>query len=174
MANDDRGPLPAIPDSDTIQSYISTPERDKALPSLATVLAGPGEVDVGSLLFSPAVPPAAVFGYALGGEATLSDLEATLRSRARATERGKVSKYDAYYAPQTPIPFGVWEYKCGTCRFYRGTGGRQSTGGVCEVVGHQEDWFGGESVHESGWCAMWLPKEGRRWFEYVTDRLEGE
>jgi hypothetical protein len=114
-----------------------------------------------------------VLAYALYGDEGVNGIESILRERAQGLERGKVSKYDAYYAPQSPVPFGLWEYRCETCRFYDPDGGGDGNGAECEIVGHGEDWFGGENVHPSAWCALWLPEEGRGWFEYVTDRLEG-
>jgi hypothetical protein len=173
MPADEDIPLPRVPDADATPAFISTPDMEEAIPNLATVLAGPEEIDAGSFLFSPGVAPASVFGYALGGEETLTDIEEIVRSRANVTDRGKVSKYDVFYSPQTPIPFGVWEYKCETCRFYQSDEETFGDGPKCEVVGHEEDWMGGENVHPQGWCATWLPEQGRGWFEYATDRLEG-
>ena len=168
------GNQPRVPEEEAPDTFVSTPEVGEAIPELATVLVGPGEIDAGSFLFSPGVVPGVVAGYALGGEETLESIEEILRTRAAMNDAGKINKYDAFYAPQTPLPFGVWRYACETCRFFQaGKGGRDSAG-QCEIVGHEGDWFGGERVHPSGWCALWVPTEGTKPFEYITDRLEGE
>lgn len=166
--------LPQVPDAEGPAAFVSTPDPDEVVPDLGTLLAGPEEVNTGSFLFSPGVIPATVLGYTAGGEGTLSSIEDVLRERANRTDKGKISKFDAFYAPQTPLPFGVWEYKCETCRFYQQPRGGRNGSPACEVVGHEEDWFGGESVHPEGWCALWMPEAGRGFFEYATDRLEGE
>lgn len=166
--------VPKVPEGESIAAFISTPNFEEALPSLATLLTGPREVNVPSFLFSPGVIPATVLGYALGGEETLSEIEDILRERAERTDYGKVSKYDAFYLPQTPIPYGVWEYKCSTCRFYQEGDPDRGKGAKCEVIGHESDWFGGENVHPDGWCAQWMPYEGQQFGAYITDRLEGK
>lgn len=165
--------LPKIPPGDGPAAFISTPEVEEVIPNLGTALAGPEEISVGSLAFSPAVIPATVAGYTAGGETTLDQIEGAIRSRATATERGKFSKYDSYYFPQSPAPPAAWEYVCETCRFYH----EPDTAGddpKCGVVGHEEDAFGGENIHPRGWCAYWMPKDGQGYLEWITDRLEGE
>lgn len=174
MVDDGDIPLPKIPDTDGPAAFISTPDVEQVVPNLATVLSGPEEIDTGSFLFSPGIPPATVLGYALGGEDTLDGIEDILRERARATERNKISKYDVFYSPQSPIPPAAWEYRCETCRFYQESPRRIDKGAKCEIVGHKEDWMGGERVHPSGWCAAWLPQGDRGWLEWATDRLEGK
>jgi hypothetical protein len=174
MSRFEEEPRPRVPESDQQTAFISTPEFEEVIPSLASLLVGPEEIDAGSFLFSPGVLPATVFGYALGGEETLDGIEDILRARARNAERGKISKYDAFYAPQTPLPVGVWEYRCETCRFYNERESPGSGGPECDIVGHEEDWFGGTNVHPSGWCALWMPLEDQSWFEYVTERLESD
>jgi len=167
-------PMPGVPDEEPIAAFISTPDFEEAVPSLATILAGPGEVNVPSFLFSPGVIPASVLGYAVGGDETLNDIEDILVERAERTDYGKISKYDSFYFPQTPVPFGVWEYKCSTCRFYQEASEVEGDGAKCSIIGHETDWFGGENVHPSGWCAQWLPYEGVKFGEYITNRIEGE
>jgi hypothetical protein len=166
--------MPGVPEGEGIAAFISAPDFEQALPSLATVLAGPPEVNVPSFLFSPGVIPASVLGYALGGDETLNDIEDILVERAERTDYGKISKYDSFYFPQTPVPFGVWEYKCSTCRFYQEGDERTGEGAKCSIIGLESDWFGGENVHPSGWCAQWLPYEGVKFGEYISNRVEGE
>lgn len=165
---------PGVPDEEPADTFFSVPEVADAIPSPASVLVGPGEIDAGSFLFSPGVPGGVVAGYVLGGDHTLGSIEDILRERADRTDRGKISKYDSFYLPQSPAPFGLWEYKCSTCRFFQEAEGRGDGAGACEVVGHEEDWLGGERVHPESWCALWMPAEGTKPFEYITDRVEGE
>lgn len=174
MVEDNDITLPKIPDGDGPPAFVSTPDFDKAIPDIASVLTGPAEPDLESLVFSPAIPGATVFGYLFGGEDTLGGIEDILRQRANNLNNKKISKYDMYYTPQTPLPAGLWEYKCRTCRFYNKNNGRAGQNPTCEIVGQDDDWFGGRNVHPDGWCAGWLPKEGRGIFAFLTDRLEAE
>ena len=117
---------------------------------------------------SASVVPASVAGYAIDGKEGLDSLENGIRSRARDE---KYTKFEAAYVPQTPYPPALWEYKCATCRFYQPNEGGKSK---CEVVGKEGNKFGGEAIHPEAWCGLWLPEDGQGWFDWVTDRLEGE
>lgn len=174
MADKNDIPLPSVPDGKGVKAYISAPDADKVVPDLWELLTGPDEISPKSLALSPATIPASVAGYAVAGDKGTGEVEAEVRSWARELDAGKISKYDAYYLPETPLPYGVWEYRCSTCRFYHDAAEGSGEAGHCEVVGQEGDIGGGESIHPSAWCALWLPEEGRGWFEFVTDRLEGQ
>jgi len=117
---------------------------------------------------SVATVPASIAGYAIDGDEGIEDLARGVKTRAMEEP---YSKFDAAYVPQTPYPPGLWDYKCATCRFYQPNGDGQSK---CSVVGEEDDPFGGAAVHPEAWCGLWLPMDGQGWFDWVTDRLEGE
>lgn len=167
-------PLPSVPEAETVRAYISVPDREKMVPDVSTLLVGPDDISPESLLFGPGVPPSTVAAYAVGGDLGTAQVEDEVRNWANSLQPGKISKYDAYYFPETPIPYGTWEYRCETCRFY--TPPEESTDGApkCDVVGQKGDFLGGEDIHPSSWCALWMPVAGEGWFEWATDRLEGE
>lgn len=165
--------VPDIPPSVSLEDYLSTPRWDKVIPDTGEVLFGPDAVSPESLLFGPLTVPASVIGYLLAGDKGTEKVAQEVRSWAARLDTEKISKQDAYYFPQTPIPFGVWEYKCETCRFYQPDGDGDGSP-KCSLVGQEGDPIGGDGVHPDAWCALWLPEDGRKWFEYVTERLEGE
>lgn len=173
MSNGRRDAEPRVPDAEPPSTFISLPASEDVFPNPATVALGPNEVSIAALFWSPAAPPATIGAYAADGEEGLSKVERLIRERAQRLGTGKFSKYDTYYLPQTPIPFGVWEYKCETCRFYNARDARADGAGTCDVVGQEGDWFGGERVHPDAWCALWMPEEGRKWFDFIRERLEG-
>lgn len=164
---------PRVPDADGPSTYFSFPALKETLGDPGTLLIGPEEPSLDSLVTSPATMPGSVISYAIEGEDGLSRLESIIRSRADQLNAGKISKFDTYYLPQSVFSPGLWEYKCGTCRFYNERRAKGNVGGTCDVVGQDGDPFGGERIHPDAWCASWLPEEGRSWLEWGTDRLEG-
>jgi len=164
---------PRVPDATSGGSRGAFPALAETLGNPATAAIGPDEPSLSSLTTAPAVPPATVASYTIEGDQGVTRLEEIIRNRANRLETGKFSKYDSYYLPQTPIPFGLWSYRCRTCRFYDASETVDSRGGKCNVVGQEGDPLGGEYVHPEAWCAYWLPQQGRSWFEWTTDRLEG-
>lgn len=173
MADENNAPMPAIPDEEDVRGYISTPDPARVVPDVSELLLGPDEISPESLLFGPSVVPRTVAGYMVAGENGVEDVEEDIREWSADVPGAKISKYDAYYFPQTPLPAGVWEYKCNTCRFYVDPDESSDGEAKCEVVGQAGDMLGGEDIHPQAWCALWLPQKGRDWFEFVTDRLEG-
>jgi hypothetical protein len=164
---------PRVPDAAPRGLGSVFPALTETLGNPATAAIGPDEPSLTSLSTAPAVPPATVASYAVEGDQGVSRLEEIIRNRANRLETGKFSKYDSYYLPQTPIPFGLWSYRCRTCRFYNAREKVNARGATCNVVGQDGDPLGGEYVHPEAWCAYWLPQQGRSWFEWATDRLEG-
>ena len=134
----------------------------------------PDETDIKTLARSTRTVPEVVGVSITRGEDGIAELERGVRELAAEKDGEKLHKHESLYAPQTPIPFGVWEYKCATCRFYVGPDESDDGSPKCQVVGREGDLFGGESVHPEAWCGLWLPNEGQEWFDYVRDRLEGE
>jgi hypothetical protein len=114
---------------------------------------------------------AAVGGYVVEGEDALDRLERQVRARAEKAEDGRFNKTDALYQTVAPPP-GVWDYRCRNCRFFQ-EGEGDDGGGHCEVVGHEEDPFGGRSISPEAWCLLWLPTDGTEWFDYIRRRAEG-
>lgn len=172
MAEDRDVPLPSVPDAESARAYISIAEPDEIITDLGDHLFGPDEISLKSLLLGPATVPASVAGYAVFGDKGTAKVEQEVRDWKRDLDGAKISKYDAYYLPETPIPYGVWEYRCRTCRFYTPPEETEDGQARCEVVGQEGDMFGGERIHPSGWCSLWLPEDGEAWFDYVTERLE--
>lgn len=134
----------------------------------------PDETDLKTFAKATKTVPEVVGISISHGESGITEIETEIRSLAAEKEGGKLHKHESLYAPQTPIPFGVWEYKCATCRFYVDPDTSPDEEPRCEVVGRQSDLFGGENVHPEAWCGYWLPNRGQEWFDYVRDRLEGE
>ena len=163
---------PRVPDTEKAGPFIEYPNGAEVTGDLSNLLFGPDEPALDALAFSPGVIPASVIGYAVDGERGLSNIESAISDRADGLDAGKLSKYDVLYAPQAPIPFGVWEYKCKTCRFYERNGAKGGHAPGCQVVGQEGDPFGGEAVHPEAWCTLWLPEEERGFFTYLTERLE--
>lgn len=174
MRDENDIPLPSIPDADGPAAFISAPDAEDILPDLSHITSRPDAESLAAFAYTPGIPPIVAAGYATKGEEGMSEVESKLRDRASNADSGKIRKYGANYFPQTPIPFGAWEYKCETCRFYQHDHSDGPSHPQCEVVGHPGDALGGENIHPDGWCAFWLPKPGVGWLEYVTDRLEGE
>lgn len=172
MSENNDVPLPSVPDGEGVAAYVAVPDRERVVPDIEELLTGPDDVSIRSLVLGPATIPGTVGAYAVAGEKGLDAIEDEVRDWATGLDAGKVSKYDAYYFPQTPLPFGVWEYACETCRFYVEPEDSPSGEARCEVVGQEGDLFGGQDIHPRGWCALWMPEEGKRWFEFVEERLE--
>lgn len=172
MIDGDDIPLPSVPDNESVRAYISTPDPSRVVPDITELFTGPDEISPESLLFGPGTVPASVASYAVAGDRGVGGVAQEVRDWATGLPSGKISKYDAYYFPETPLPYGVWEYRCRTCRFYVEADDSDDGEPKCEVVGQAGDLFGGEDIHPSAWCALWLPVDGRGWFEFVTERLE--
>lgn len=164
--------LPGVPAAESVRAYVSVPDADRVVPDLSTLVAGPTETSIESLLLGPGTVPATVVGYAAAGDMGTAAVEAEIREWAADLDAGKISKLDSFYAPQTPVPPVVWEYVCSTCRFYEPADGDATAAPQCAVVGQEGDPFGGEEIHPDGWCALWMPLEGRGFFEWFTDRVE--
>jgi len=126
---------PRVPDAAPRGAGGVFPALTETLGNPATAAIGPDEPSLTSLSTAPAVPPATVASYAVEGDQGVSRLEEIIRNRANRLETGKFSKYDSYYLPQSPLPFGVWEYKCRTCRFYNAREKVNARGATCNVVG---------------------------------------
>lgn len=109
--------------------------------------------------------------YGIGGDESLDDLESALRTRAAKAKGGKFNKTDVLYSPIAPPP-GAWDYRCRKCRFFEP--GQSHSFGLCEIVGHDEDPFGGERINSDAWCAMWMPQSGTPYLSYIKNKLESE
>lgn len=152
---------------------ISLPDMDEVAPQIEQLLVWARDIDPENFARGLGVPHEAVARYALQGNPGIKKIDRTLRQRAREKDGGKFNKATAHYVPQTPLPVGVWEYKCHTCRYYVEPEESPSGRPQCEIVGQEHNLFGGENIHPDAWCALWLPEDGREWFEWATDRLEG-
>lgn len=153
--------LPRVSDPDIMAALPSSdfPREDLENFNPTASLAGPPFV-VGTVL-----------AYGASGDDGLERLEQELRSNASNAEDGRYNKTDVWYQPIAPPP-GVWDYRCRNCRFYI-PGDDDSEYGGCQLVGHEEDPFGGRAISPEAWCAVWMPKDGTEWFDYISRRLEG-
>lgn len=174
MGQSDNNALPAVPDGGRDSGILASVDWDRVIPDRSYPVRLPSEIDPGRFVKSPAVIPEVVAKYAVYGEKGVEEIAQRLRTQSKEKEGGKFGKGSVHYQPQSPFPPGVWEYKCETCRYYQPPGESAGTGPKCEMVGHEDNLFGGENVHPNGWCALWLPEEDEQWFDYIADRLEGE
>lgn len=126
------------------------------------------DVSIGGPLFVSAT----VAAYGISREEGLERLEELVRERAAEANGGKFNKPDALYSPAAPPP-GAWDYRCTNCRFFQ-AGAGEGGGGLCELVGHEADPFGGESINPEAWCSLWMPLEDTPYLTYLKNRFEGE
>lgn len=152
---------------------VAGASMDRVIPDPEYLKTLPAQIDPSVFFRSPTVIAEVVGRYVNDGDQSVEDVAERVRDSAAEKPTGTFNKGSVHYAPQSPLPYGVWEYKCRTCRFY--TPPEESPDGNprCEVVGRRDNPLGGENVHPEAWCALWLPEDGREWFEYVTDRMEG-
>ena len=74
------------------------------------------------------------------------------------TEHGKFSKSQVAYIPFSPPPV-FWDYKCKKCRFL-------IEPNTCKVVEGK--------ISQGGWCASWLPPEGKPALSWVKELSKGD
>jgi hypothetical protein len=173
MSNDNSIQLPRIPGTDFDPGSISLPDKDRVIPDTSYLKELPTDIDYSTLVKSPIILPEVIARYQANGESGILAIEQRIRSNARKKEGGRFAKGSVHYTPQSPFPPVVWEYKCHTCRFYTPPDESPTGNPQCEVVGRGDNLLGGADIHPDAWCALWLPEDGKEWFEYVTDRLEG-
>jgi len=169
-ANED-DPMPDVPDADPAELFVTPidPAEIQSFPMDA--LSIPEEPDYNMALGSWLNIPALVAGYAVEGTDAQGNLAEYIEVQAGTNPDGKVSKRNVGYLPISPLPPGLWEYNCASCRFYRPGGGEGGANPRCSVVGQDEDPFGGEKIHAQGWCSLWLPPDDREAFAWIRERL---
>lgn len=150
---------------------VATPDIQRLLPDADFPQADLENFNPGVSLASPSVIAGTVAAYGVEGEEGVQSVADRVLERATRAENGRFNKTDVFYQPIAPPP-GVWDYRCRNCRFYQGQPGEESEG-LCEIVGHGEDPFGGRSISPEAWCALWLPEDGDEWFSWVKRRMEG-
>lgn len=123
----------------------------------------------GDSVLWPTVHPNVLLTYLRDGEHGLAELEASLERKARSQPGGKFGKGEAAYVPKSPLPPLLWRYSCGRCRFWED--GEPGTPGHCHIVGREGDRWGGEDIHQKGWCALWMPPKGEPAFDWVREQL---
>lgn len=128
------------------------------------------DIDPDVAALSPFTIPTTIGVRLVGDEDGQAKIETKIRQRAAEEDGGKLSKPTAYYTP-APFPTFFYEYKCESCRFYNQ---RDDDSGTCEVVGKPDDPLGGEDVHAKAWCALWMPVEGRGFFDWAKERVDPE
>lgn len=107
--------------------------------------------------------------YAQDGAEGVNEVATRLHERAHQQPGHAFSKRHTRYLPVSPFPPSMWRYECGRCRFWR-EGGPGEPGG-CDIVGCEDDPFGGERIHPYGWCGLWTPPEGEPAFSWLYEQL---
>ncbi|WP_435178005.1 high-potential iron-sulfur protein [Halorussus sp. AFM4] len=118
----------------------------------------------------PSHATSVLLAYLKDGEDGLSNVAEGIHQRAHDRPGEKFGKAEATYLPQSPVPPTMWKECCGRCRFWRE--GSPGEAGKCHVVGRKGDRFGGEHVHPSGWCKLWMPPKGEPAFAWLFEQLD--
>lgn len=173
MPDGDEATQPKVPNEPAAPFSVASLRAAEVVPDPQAIVQGPDSPDYNMLLGSGLIPPALAAGYAVEGGRASENFAEYIEAQADKHPDGKISKQDVFYAPQAPLPFGVWEYKCRTCRFYQPDSETDGEGPKCEVVGQRNDPFGRDRIHPEAWCTLWLPGSDEPWFNFARNRLEG-
>jgi len=160
---------PRVPEGEPPELYVTPISGEEITNFPMDALRTPNEPDFNMLAGSPLNIAGLVGGYAIEGTNAQQSLASYIRAQAGEKEGGKISKKDVAYVPFPPFPPGLWDYRCRTCRFYRGEGEGTQDGARCSVVGQEGDPFGGAKIHAQGWCTLWLPPDDREALEGLRE-----
>lgn len=113
--------------------------------------------------------PNLLWNYLRRGDRGVDEVADRLHEAAHDQPNGKFDKRSALYLPQSPFPPLLWRNQCGRCRFWQE--GAPGEPGQCHIVGRPDDDFGGEAIHQRGWCALFTPPAGEPPFAWLDERL---
>lgn len=113
--------------------------------------------------------PSLLWNYLRRGDRGVDEIADRLHEAAHDQPNGKFDKHSARYLPQSPFPPLLWRNQCGRCRFWQEGGPGEP--GKCHIVGRPDDDFGGEAIHQRGWCALFTPPAGEPAFAWLSERL---
>ncbi|MFB6166183.1 MAG: hypothetical protein ABEJ31_13565 [Haloarculaceae archaeon] len=113
--------------------------------------------------------PRLLYHYLRGGEEGVHRAAKSVHELAHGQPGSKLSKKQALYTPQSPLPALIWRHECERCHFWRE--GEPDEPGTCHVVGQPDDPYGGEAIHPRGVCAYFTPPPGEPAFGWYRERF---